>query len=181
MKAAARPLAFAVPAVAFVAVAALLGFGLGNDPSEIPSVLIGEPLPAFALAAPDGQAQGFATADLAAGEISVVNVFASWCVPCRAEHPLLTAIAAEEGVALYGIAYKDEPADTRRFLDELGDPYRRIGADRDGRVAIDLGITGVPETFFVGPDGAIRYKHIGPILPDHMEKRIRPLIAHLRP
>lgn len=170
----------ALPVAAFGVVAALLGFGLGNDPAELPSVLIGKPLPAFALPAVDERTLPLSSADLATGEIAVVNLFASWCLPCRAEHPLLVAIAEQEGVALYGIAYKDDPADTRRFLDELGDPYRRIGADRDGRAGIDLGISGVPETFFVGPDGVVRYKHIGPIMPDHMERRIRPLIAHLR-
>ncbi len=171
---------FAVPALAFAAVAALLGFGLGNDPSEIPSVLIGKPVPEFSLAGLDDRTQGLAATDLANGDISVVNLFASWCLPCRAEHPLLTEIAELDGVSLYGIAYKDDPADTRRFLDELGDPYRRIGADRDGRAGIELGIYGVPETFFIGPNGLVRYKHIGPILPEHMERRIRPLIANLR-
>lgn len=181
MKRAARALLFAIPVIAFAAVAALLGFGLGNDPSVVPSVLIGKPAPAFALPALDERTDGLSTADFAGGEISVVNIFASWCVPCRAEHPFVSEIAGMEGVALYGIAYKDAPADARRFLDELGDPYRRIGADPEGRAGIELGVYGVPETFFIGPDGIVRYKHIGPILPEHMERRIRPLIAGLRP
>ena len=180
MKPRVRLLVFAAPAAAFAGVAALLGFGLGNDPTELPSMLIGKPAPEFALPALDDRTRGLSSADLGGGRIAVVNMFASWCVPCRAEHPFLTEIAALEGVALYGIAWKDDPADTRRFLDELGDPFARIGADRDGRAGIEFGVSGVPETFFIGPDGAVRYRHIGPILPDHMERRIRPLIAHMR-
>lgn len=181
MKRFTRALPFAIPVVAFAAVAALLGFGLGNDPSVVPSVLIGKPAPAFALPALDERSRGLSSADLAQGEISVVNVFASWCVPCRAEHPFVSEIGRMEGVALYGIAYKDAPEDARGFLDELGDPYERVGADIDGRAGIELGVYGVPETFFIGPDGIVRYKHIGPILPEHMERRIRPLIDNLRP
>ena len=175
-----RKLITVVPAAVFVLVAVLLGWGLTGDPSEVPSVLIDKPLPAFDLPPLDAGGDGLATADVTAGGIGVLNVFASWCVPCRAEHPLLTEIAGWEGVTLYGINYKDAPADARAWLDELGDPYARIGADRDGRAGIELGVYGVPETFFVGPDGNIRYKHIGPITPAAMEKRIRPLIEHLR-
>ena len=176
-----RRIIYIVPAAAFIIMALLLGWGLTNDPSEVPTALLDKPVPAFDLAALDSATQGLATSDLAAGEVSVINVWASWCVPCRAEHPRLEEIAAVEGVALYGIAYKDTPEAARGFLDELGDPFARIGADGDGRAGIELGVYGVPETFFVGPDGMIRYKHIGPIAPQDMETRILPLLEELQP
>jgi len=163
----------------FVLLAALLGFGLTNDPSEVPTALTGRALPDFDLPPLDAATKGLATSDVEPGKVTVINVFASWCVPCRAEHPMLQRIAELDGVALYGIDYKDKPEDARAFLDEFGDPFARIGADRDGRVGIDLGVYGVPETFFIGPDGKIRYKHIGPIMEEHLEKRILPLIARL--
>jgi len=174
-----RRLLFIVPAAVFALLAALLGFGLTNDPSEVPTALTGLALPVFDLPPLDSATQGLATGDVEPGKVTVINVFASWCVPCRAEHPMLLRIADLDGVALYGIDYKDKPEDARAFLDELGDPFARIGADRDGRVGIDLGVYGVPETFFVGPDGKIRYKHIGPIMAEDLEKRILPLIAQL--
>ena len=176
-----RRFIFIVPAAAFLILALLLGWGLTNDPTEVPTALRDKAVPTFDLAALDAATQSLATSDLAAGEISVINVWASWCVPCRAEHPRLEEIAAVEGVALYGIAYKDTQEAARAFLDELGDPFARIGADPDGRASIELGVYGVPETFFVGPDGMIRYKHIGPITPEHMETRILPLLERLQP
>ena len=176
-----RRLIFIAPAVVFVVLAVLLAWGLTNDPSEVPTALHDKPVPAFDLPPLDEGTEGLASADLRPGDISVVNVWASWCVPCRAEHPLLEQIAEMDGVSLYGIAYKDKPEDARAFLDELGDPFQRIGADADGRAGIELGVYGVPETFFVGPDGAIRYKHIGPIAPAQMDKIIRPLVEKLRP
>ena len=177
---AARHWLYVVPAAVFATLAGLLYWGLFQDPSEVPTVMAGRTLPAFDLPPVDGATPGLASSDVKTGEISVINVFASWCVPCRAEHPQLTEIAALEGVRLYGIDYKDTPADARAFLDDLGDPYARIGADADGRVGIDLGVYGVPETYFVGRDGLIHYKHIGPIAPEHMTKRIRPLIERLK-
>lgn len=176
-----RRFIYIVPAGLFIVLAMFLGWGLTNDPSEVPTALRDKAVPAFDLAALDSAAHGLATTDLQSGEISVINVWASWCVPCRAEHPRLEEIANVEGVSLYGIAYKDTPEAARGFLDELGDPFQRIGADLDGRVGIELGVYGVPETFFVGPDGMIRYKHIGPITPDHMENRILPLLDRLQP
>ena len=176
-----RRLIFIAPALVFVVLAGFLGWGLTSDPSEVPTALRDRPVPAFDLPPLDDETRGLATSDLRTGEISVINVWASWCVPCRAEHPLLEQIADMDGVSLYGIAYKDKPEDARAFLDELGDPFQRIGADADGRAGIELGVYGVPETFFVGPDGAIRYKHIGPIAPSQMDKIIRPLVEKLRP
>ncbi|MEE1544425.1 MAG: DsbE family thiol:disulfide interchange protein [Alphaproteobacteria bacterium] len=170
---------YIVPTAIFAVMAALLGWGLTSDPSKVPSALIGKPLPSFDLPALDGAAQSLATGDVAPEGVTVINVFASWCVPCRAEHPILTEIARWDGVKLYGIAYKNTPEDARAWLNELGDPYTRIGADLDGRVGIDLGVYGVPETFFVGADGNIHYKHIGPIMEQDVEERIRPLIIGL--
>jgi cytochrome c biogenesis protein CcmG/thiol:disulfide interchange protein DsbE len=140
--------------------AILLGWGLTSDPSEVPSALTGKPLPAFDLPALDGAAQSLAARDVAPEGVTVINVFASWCVPCRAEHPILTDIAGWDGVTLYGIAYKNAPEEARAWLDELG-------------------VYGVPETFFVSADGNIRYKHIGPIMEHHVEERIRPLVERL--
>ena len=117
-----------------------------------------------------------ATADLRAPGVKLVNFWASWCGPCRVEHPLLTALAAE-GIPVIGINYKDTPDEGARFLDELGDPYAKIGADATGRTGLDWGIYGVPETFVVGPDGTILLRFPGPLSPDVVEKRIRPAIA----
>jgi cytochrome c biogenesis protein CcmG, thiol:disulfide interchange protein DsbE len=172
-------LIYIAPAAIFVVMAVLLGWGLTSDPSEVPSALTGKALPAFDLPALDGAAQSLASSDVAPAGVTVINVFASWCVPCRAEHAILTEVAGWEGVTLYGIAYKNTPEDARAWLDELGDPYERIGADLDGRIGIELGVYGVPETFFVSPDGNIRYKHIGPIMEHHVEERIRPLVEAL--
>jgi len=112
-----------------------------------------------------------------AGEIVVVNVFASWCLPCRAEHPVLTQMAEERGFRLVGIKYKDTPAKAAAWLDELGNPYAAIGNDQDGRAGLFLGITGVPETFIVGPDGIVRYKEAGPVLGDGKRRFLEALDA----
>ena len=175
-----RRLLYIAPAVAFILLAMLLAWGLTNDPSEVPTALLDQSVPTFDLAALDTATEGLATSDLRAGEISVINVWASWCVPCRAEHPRLEEIAQAAGVSLYGIAYKDTAAAARAFLDDLGDPFQRIGADFDGRAGIELGVYGVPETFIVGPDRRIRYKHIGPISPRDMDAQILPLLEQLR-
>ncbi len=173
-----RRLIYVVPAAVFALLAGFFLAGLFLKPAEIPTALTDKPVPEFALPALHEGAQGLASADLS-GAVSVVNVFASWCLPCRVEHPLLMELAKAGTVNLYGINYKDKPADARKWLDELGDPFQRIGADLDGRVGIDLGVYGVPETFFIGRDGRIKYKHIGPITVEDMERRIRPLIEKL--
>ena len=165
-----------------VVVAGLIGFlavGLGRDPREIPSVLIGKPVPKFELPPVQGRSLGLSSADLK-GEVSLVNVFASWCVTCRDEHPVLMQLKKDGLVPIHGLNYKDQPADAQRWLDEMGDPYTRTGADVDGRVAIDWGVYGVPETFVVDRDGRIAYKQIGPITPRIVEETLRPLIASLR-
>lgn len=135
------------------------------DPAAVPSALVGRAVPAFDLPPLEGvAAPGLSSADLAAGEVTAVNVFASWCVPCRAEHGVLTRLVEEEGLALVGLNYRDEPDAAAAFLDELGNPYARVGADVTGRAGLDWGVTGVPETFIVGPDGTVLHRHQGPII-----------------
>ena len=173
-----RPATLA-PLVALAGLVAILAAGLRHDPREIPSVLIGKPVPKFSLPPVRGRSLGLSSADLE-GHVSLVNVFASWCVACREEHPVLMQMKRSGLVAIHGLNYKDRPADAQKWLDERGDPYTRTGADIDGRVAIDWGVSGVPETFVVDREGRIAYKQIGPITPELVEKTLRPLIEKLR-
>ena len=180
-----RPrLIFLVPLAVFVALAAifLIRLETGGDPEAIPSALVGKPAPAFDLPPLDGVAlPGLKGTDLKGG-VTVVNVFGSWCGPCRLEHPRLMELAKDSRVRLVGIDYKDVPANAVRFLDELGNPYAAIGVDRNGRTAIDWGVYGVPETFIIDRNGIIRHKHIGPIDADSLDADIRPAIeAALKP
>ena len=176
-------LTFVLPAAIFLALVAVFGVYLyqvgpgGKDISEVPSAMIDKPVPVFDLPPIAGDGPGFATKDLA-GKVALINVFASWCPPCRAEHPMLMQLA-KDGVALYGINYKDKPEDALAFLNELGDPFKAIGADRTGRAAIDLGVYGYPETFVIDRTGRIRYRHVGPIMPDDLERTIRPMLDRL--
>ncbi|POF32649.1 DsbE family thiol:disulfide interchange protein [Roseibium marinum] len=166
------PVLVLLPLVVFAALAGLFLFQLtlGGDPQKIPSALLNKPAPDFTLDAVPGLLKddmpvpGISRADLL-GKVSVVNIFASWCVPCRQEHPLLEELATVEGIQLLGINYKDKPENARRFLGSLGNPYTRIGADDSGRTAIEWGVYGVPETFIVDASGMIRYKFIGPLSP----------------
>ena len=149
----------------------------GDDPEAIPSALVGKPAPAFDLPALPGLAvPGLKRADLD-GKLTVVNVFGSWCVPCRQEHPVLSALAKDGRIRVVGIDYKDQPVNAAAFLDELGNPYAAVGVDQRGRAAIDWGVYGVPETFLVGPDGIIRDKIIGSLTDDVVEARLKPAIA----
>ncbi len=163
-------LIYSAPVLVVVVFGAFFLWGLkpSRDPNAIPSVLISNPAPEFTLPEVDGVGVlGFSRADLVGNDTPVVvNIFASWCVPCRAEHAVLTRLVREERVRLFGINYQDEPEDAVRWLNELGNPYERIGSDLNGRVSIDWGLTGVPETFIVGGDGTVLYKHVGPILGD---------------
>ncbi len=174
-----RPrLVLLVPLVLFVGLAAIFLMRLesGVDPEAIPSALIGHPAPDFALPPLEGvDVPGLSRADLD-GRVTLVNVFASWCVPCREEHPVLKTLANDPRIRLVGINYKDQPENARRFLGDLGNPYAAIGADQSGRAAIDWGVYGVPETFVVGPDGIIRYKFIGPLSPESLETTLMPEI-----
>ncbi len=176
---AALQLRYLVPLSLFVVLAIGLAIGLTRDPSQIPSVLIDQEVPAISLGPVADRPRGFSSADLK-GEVRLVNFFASWCVACRVEHPLLNQLTEDGTVPVYGINYKDKPEDARRWLERLGDPYVRSGADHDGRVGIDWGVYGLPESFVVDRDGRIVYKHIGPIRPEDLEETIMPLIEKLR-
>jgi cytochrome c biogenesis protein CcmG/thiol:disulfide interchange protein DsbE len=136
-------------------------------------------VPQFSLPPVKGRTLGLSSADLV-GEVSLVNVFASWCVACREEHPLFMQLKAGGDVPIHGLNYKDQPDNAARWLNVLGDPYTRTGADRDGRVAIDWGVYGVPETFVITKDGRIAHKHIGPITPKDIEQTILPLVRRLQ-
>jgi len=170
---------YLIAILSFVALGVLLAVGLGRNPRLIPSPLIGKPVPDFSLPPVKGRTLGLSSKDLQ-GEVSLVNVFASWCVACRDEHPLFMDLAHRGVVPIHGLNYKDAPDDAAKWLDTLGDPYTRTGADRDGRVAIDWGVYGVPETFVVDPEGRIAYKHIGPIDQRTLDEKILPLIERLR-
>ncbi|HVO13709.1 MAG TPA: DsbE family thiol:disulfide interchange protein [Alphaproteobacteria bacterium] len=176
-----RRLLFLLPVVVFLALAAVIAAFMlsGTDPRVVPSALLDKPVPTFVLPAIDGAERGLSTADLK-GKVSVVNVFASWCVPCLAEHPQIMALAEDKDIALVGINYKDKAADADAWLKRLGNPFRAVGADRDGRVSIDWGVYGVPETFFIDRGGTIRYKHVGPITPQDLKDKILPLVARLK-
>ena len=175
-------LTYAVPVAAFFALSILFAVYLyqirfqGRDIAEVPSALIDSPVPAFTLPPVEGSARpGFSNEEFG-GRVTLVNVFASWCAPCRVEHPILMRLA-REGIAIYGINYKDKPGDANRFLTGFGNPYSRIGADAAGRVAIEWGVYGVPETFVVDADKRIRYRHVGPIMTRDLERVIRPLLV----
>jgi cytochrome c biogenesis protein CcmG/thiol:disulfide interchange protein DsbE len=173
-----RRLLYLVPVLVFAGVGIGLALGLTRDPSILPSALIGKEVPEFDLPPVEGlDRPGLSSADLK-GRVVLVNVFASWCVPCRAEHPLLMRLA-DQGVAIYGINYKDKPDQIDAWLGELGDPFRRIGADRSGRVAIDWGVYGVPETFVIDGDGRIRHKFVGPLMPQDVDQTLLPMLAKL--
>ena len=174
-------LMFILPIIAFAGLAAFLGFGLTQDPKQLPSQLIDRPLPEFVLpgiAETPGGGPGIASASFT-GEPRLLNIWASWCAACPQEHPVLERIASE-GFPVYGIAWKDKPADSRAWLGRYGNPYAGVAADEKGRTAIDLGVTGVPETFIVDKKGRVRFKQIGPISPEVWEGQIRPLMQQLR-
>jgi cytochrome c biogenesis protein CcmG/thiol:disulfide interchange protein DsbE len=171
-----------LPLAVFVLIAAMFLQRLfAGDPSAIPSALIGRPAPAFELPpieglVADGQpVPGLSRADLA-GQVTVMNVFASWCGPCRDEHPYLLDLAKDGRFRLVGLNYKDDPGNALTFLNGLGNPYSAVGADRNGRAGIDWGVYGVPETFVVAADGTIVAKHVGPLTPQSIEARLLPAI-----
>lgn len=170
--------AFLIPILAFFGLALALGWGLTRDPKILPSALIDEPVPEFDLPPVKGRARGLATGDLQ-GEVSLVNVFASWCIPCRAEHPLLVDLSRRQIVPIHGLNYKDKQEDASKWLTELGDSYTRTGADIDGRVGIEWGVYGVPETFVIGKDGRIAYKYVGPLSKEILNDVILPIVGKL--
>jgi cytochrome c biogenesis protein CcmG/thiol:disulfide interchange protein DsbE len=175
-------IAVVLPLLALLALAALFWFRLGaGDPSQLPSALIGRPVPATDLPAipgltRDGQpVPGLNAADFA-GKVTLVNVWASWCVPCHDEAPLLMKLAEDTRFRIAGINYKDQPDNARRFLGRYGNPFAVSGADPNGRAAIEWGVYGVPETFVVGRDAKIAFKLVGPITPENLERTLKPAI-----
>lgn len=167
------------PLAVFLVIAVFLAIGLKLDPKKIPSPLIGKAVPQFDLPAVQGRVAGLSSENLR-GEVSLVNVFASWCTACRQEHPLLLELSRQGVVPIHGLNYKDKPKDAENWLDALGDPYTRTGADITGRVAIDWGVYGVPETFVVDRQGKIAYKQIGPITETDWRETLLPLIEKLK-
>jgi cytochrome c biogenesis protein CcmG, thiol:disulfide interchange protein DsbE len=176
----------ALPFLGFAILALVFWHGLSGDPSSIPSALIGKPVPDFVLAPVpglmrDGKAvPGFAASDLKQGQVSVVNTWASWCAPCRQEHPHLLALSTRPDIRLLGINQKDEPENAARFLGTLGQPFAMVGADPNGRVSLDWGVYGVPETFIVDGNGIIRFKWIGPLTAEAVSQTLNPEIEKAR-
>jgi cytochrome c biogenesis protein CcmG, thiol:disulfide interchange protein DsbE len=168
-----------IPLAIFVVLAGFLFVGLWRDPREVPSPLINKPAPQFALAQLHDPATKLGTVDMK-GQVWLLNVWASWCVSCREEHPLLVALAKAKIVPIVGLDYKDEPGPGKTWLVQNGDPYTTSVMDRDGSVGIDYGVYGVPETFVIDKSGTIRYKQIGPITQDALEKKILPLVRELQ-
>ncbi|HSM94432.1 MAG TPA: DsbE family thiol:disulfide interchange protein [Rhizomicrobium sp.] len=175
-----RRLLYIVPALVFVAIALFFFAGLRERtkiaPDELPSMLVGKPAPATPLPPLDTNAQAFTPADLRSGHVSVVNVFASWCAPCREEAPALRALSQLKGVALYGMVQKDTPQKVRAFLADVGNPYSRIDLDAAGRASIEWGVYGLPETFIIDRNGIVRLRYAGAITPDALANTILPAI-----
>lgn len=169
---------YLVPLALFVVLAGFLAVGLNLNPREVPSPLVGKPAPAFSLPRLEAPDVRVAHSELQ-GRVWVLNVWASWCVPCLAEHPLVTELARDTRVPVVGLNYKDKPEDATRWLTRHGNPYAMVLADRDGAVGIDYGVYGVPETFIVDKTGVIRHKHIGPITPQALRDEILPLVRKL--
>jgi cytochrome c biogenesis protein CcmG/thiol:disulfide interchange protein DsbE len=162
----------------FVALAWFLYAGLSLNPREVPSPLIGKPAPAFALPRLDDPAQTIKREDLL-GKVWVMNVWASWCAPCREEHPLVVAFAKQRKVPVIGLNYKDRPGDARNWLERLGNPYAATLIDFDGKVGIDFGVYGVPETFVIDAQGIVRFKHVGALTPQVISQKLEPVLKQL--
>jgi cytochrome c biogenesis protein CcmG/thiol:disulfide interchange protein DsbE len=169
-----------LPVLLFAGLVAVFFMSLrrsAETPSDMePSALVDKPAPRLALPALDAKTSAFAPADLASGHVTILNVWASWCVPCRAEAPALMELSTLKGVTLYGLVYKDTPARARAFLDETGDPYRRIDLDGDGRAGIEWGVYGVPETFVIDGKGIVRLRYAGPLVGNALDDIVMPAI-----
>ena len=168
-----------IPLVLFVGLGALLGVGLKLKPREVPSPFIDKPAPAFRLPQLSEAKADFDPAQMK-GQVWLLNVWASWCAPCREEHPLLVDAARAKAVPVVGLNYKDDPRAADEWLRKLGDPYQAIAVDRDGRVSIDYGVYGVPETFVIDREGVVRLKHIGPLTPEVWQRQVMPLVQRLQ-
>jgi len=171
-------LKYLVPLALFLVLAGFLAVGLNLNPREVPSPLIGKPAPGFELTRLDAPDQKLKRDELL-GKVWVLNVWASWCAPCREEHPLVMELARRKLAPVYGLNYKDTRPAGLAFLTQLGNPYEASLFDADGRVGIDWGVYGVPETFVVDKQGTIRFKHIGPLTPEVLDKKITPLLKEL--
>jgi len=169
---------FALPLGVFAALVLLLGVGLSLNPREVPSPLIGKPAPPFQLPLLHQPEKSFSPRDMQ-GKVWVLNVWASWCAACREEHPVLADFARSGETPLYGLNYKDQRNDAIAWLGRYGDPYAASVVDADGRIGIDYGVYGVPETYVIDKQGVIRYKRIGPVTPAILKEKIVPLIAEL--
>ena len=169
---------YILPLAGFLVMAVLLWRGLALDPRKIPSPFIGKPAPEFSLPLLDDASASLGPEDLK-GQVWLLNVWASWCVSCRAEHEVITRLAGRNLVPVVGLNYKDDPDDAKRWLQQFGNPYATSVIDRDGRVGIDWGVYGVPETFVIGADGLIKYKHIGPVSHESLEEKIMPVLKEL--
>lgn len=169
---------FILPLVVFAGISAFLLAGLDRDPTYVPSPLIGKPAPEFTLPVLGQDGSSFSTADMK-GKVWLLNIWATWCVACRVEHPLLVDFARRGVVDIVGLNYKDENQLAMQWLQELGDPYLLTAVDQSGRVGIDWGFYGAPETFVIDKSGIVRHKHIGPVSPDDLRNTILPLVAEL--
>ena len=174
-----KRLLYIAPLAAFLVIAVYFAVGLTKDPRIVPSALIDKPVPDFTLPPLTADKPGLARADLV-GQVSIVNVFASWCVPCRAEHPLWMDLAQKGTVPIHAINWKDKREDAKLWLDQLGDPYGRIGHDPDNKAGIEWGVYGVPETYVIDREGRIRYKHVGPVFEETWRDTIEPMLKELR-
>ena len=168
-----------IPVGLFLVVGLYFFVGLSLDPNKIPSVLIDRPVPEFDLPPVAADKTGLTSDDLR-GEVSLVNIFGSWCAACRIEHPFLMHLSENNIIPIYGIDWRDKPGDGAKWLARFGDPYSKVGDDQNGRVAIDFGVTGAPETFIVDRHGHIRYKHVGPIDRTVWQDTLWPIIEELR-
>lgn len=169
---------FVIPLGIFVVLIVFLAIGLGRDPHEVPSPLINKPAPAFQLAQLHEPTRTFSAQEMR-GKVWLLNVWASWCVSCREEHPLLLELARSGAVPIYGLNYKDKREDALPWLNELGNPYLLSAADTEGRVGIDYGVYGAPETYLIDRDGVIRFKQIGPLTPAVLQGKVLPLVRDL--
>ena len=169
---------FLLPLALFAGLVGLLAVGLTLKPREVPSPLVGKPAPAFSLPLLHAPDQTLALQDLR-DKVWLLNVWASWCVACREEHPVLVDLARSGAVPIYGLNYKDQRADALQWLQRFGNPYRQSVSDTAGLVGIDFGVYGVPETFVIDKAGVIRFKHIGPVTPGVLREKILPLVRQL--
>ncbi len=168
-----------LPVLLFLVVGAFFAWGLTRDPSAIPSELVDKPLPQFDLPAIEGMKEGFSSEELK-GEVTLLNVFASWCVSCHIEHPFLMQLAEDGVIKIYGLNWKEKPGEGKAWLDRLGNPYTKVGDDQAGRVAIDLGVTGAPETFVIDKEGRVRYRVAMPITEPYWNETLAPMIEELK-